>query len=179
MAHTSCLVSIDCFRGFAVLAIVLASYLFGTEDLPAWLRHAPDGKLTAVDFGAHLFIIAIGIAIGLTFGGALQRCPIIFAIGFAMAQGQIALGRNTGSEYWGVLLTITVTLLLALPTLPQPKFRVTFYPRCSDESSITCVTSRSRHPSWVADSITSDARATATNSEKAQRAVEDEGPYGI
>jgi uncharacterized membrane protein len=45
MAHTSRLASIDCFRGFAVLAMVLASYLFSTEDLPAWLRHAPDGEL--------------------------------------------------------------------------------------------------------------------------------------
>ena len=41
MRHTSRLASIDCFRGFAVLAMVLASYLFGTEALPAWLRHAP------------------------------------------------------------------------------------------------------------------------------------------
>ena len=38
MPHTSRLASIDCFRGFAVLAMVLASYLFGTKDLPAWLR---------------------------------------------------------------------------------------------------------------------------------------------
>ena len=34
MARTSRLVSIDCFRGFAVLAMVLASYLTGSEDLP-------------------------------------------------------------------------------------------------------------------------------------------------
>lgn len=47
MEHTSHLASIDCFRGFAVLAMVLASYLFGTEAVPAWLRHAPDGRLTS------------------------------------------------------------------------------------------------------------------------------------
>ena len=69
MKQTSRLASIDCFRGFAVLAMVLATYLTGTEELPAWLRHAPDGELTVVDLGAPFFIIAIG----LTFGRALQR----------------------------------------------------------------------------------------------------------
>ena len=69
MRHAPRLASIDCFRGFAVLAMVLASYLFGTEALPTWLRHGPDGQFTAVDLGAPLFIIAIG----LTFGGALRR----------------------------------------------------------------------------------------------------------
>lgn len=55
MRHAPRLASIDCFRGFAVLAMVLASYLLGTEDLPAWLRHAPDGRLTAVDFDTPCF----------------------------------------------------------------------------------------------------------------------------
>jgi hypothetical protein len=43
MNHTARLAFIDCFRGFAVLAMVLASYPFGTEVLPAWMRHTPDG----------------------------------------------------------------------------------------------------------------------------------------
>ena len=54
MRHAPRLASIDCFRGFSVLAMVLASYLLGTEDLSAWLRHAPDGRLTAVDLETHL-----------------------------------------------------------------------------------------------------------------------------
>jgi predicted acyltransferase len=45
MKPTSRLASIDCFRSFAVLTMVLASYLFGTEAIPTWLRHAPDGRL--------------------------------------------------------------------------------------------------------------------------------------
>jgi len=67
--QTPRLASIDCFRGFAVLAMVLASYLFGTEALPASLRHAPHGRPTIVDLGAPLFIVAIG----LTFGASLKR----------------------------------------------------------------------------------------------------------
>jgi hypothetical protein len=50
------LASIDSFRGFAVLAVVVASYLFGTEALPAWLRHAPDGCDTFPDLGASRLI---------------------------------------------------------------------------------------------------------------------------
>lgn len=36
MQSTLRLASIDCFRGFAVLVMVLATFLFGTEALPAW-----------------------------------------------------------------------------------------------------------------------------------------------
>jgi predicted acyltransferase len=137
MRHAPRLASIDCFRGFAVLVMVLASYFFGTEDLPAWLRHAPDGRLTAVDLGAPLFIIAIG----LTFGGALRRrwardgaaralwhfmrrTLLLFAIGLVMALIQTRLGRNEGGILWGVLQTIAVAITLTLPTLflaPLPR----------------------------------------------------------
>jgi predicted acyltransferase len=55
MRHAPRLASIDRFRSFAMSAMVLASHLVGTEDLPASLRHAPDGKLTVVDLGAPCF----------------------------------------------------------------------------------------------------------------------------
>ena len=133
MQSSSRLASIDCFRGFAVLAMVLASYLFGTEAVPAWLRHAPDGGLTAVDLGAPLFIIAIG----LTFGGALQRrwardgpaqaiwhflrrALLLFAVGVAMAFIQTRLGRNEDGILWGVLQTIAVAIALTLLPLKLP-----------------------------------------------------------
>ena len=97
MQSTARLASIDCFRGFAVLAMVLATFLFGTAILPAWLRHASDGSINVVDLGAPLFIVAIG----LTFGVSLQRrrardgspraiwhflrrAILLFAIGLAM-----------------------------------------------------------------------------------------------
>ncbi len=70
MARTSRLASIDCFRGFAVLAMALASYLFGTEALPAWLRHAPCSSLTAVDLGAPCLRLDIGLQFLIEFGGA-------------------------------------------------------------------------------------------------------------
>jgi predicted acyltransferase len=69
MEHTSRLASIDCFRGFAVLAMVFASYPFGTEELLAWLRHTPDGRLTPVDLGAPWLRWDIGLKFLIGFGG--------------------------------------------------------------------------------------------------------------
>jgi predicted acyltransferase len=68
MQSTPRLPSIDCFRGFAVLMMVLATFLFGTEALPAWLRHAPDGSITIVDLGTPLILVVMGM----TFGVFLQ-----------------------------------------------------------------------------------------------------------
>ena len=69
MRHAPRLASIDCFRGFAVLAMVLASYLFGTEALPTWLRHTPDGRLTAVDLGTSWHIFAVDVNLLILLGG--------------------------------------------------------------------------------------------------------------
>jgi predicted acyltransferase len=124
------LASIDCFRGFAVLVMVLATFLFGTEVLPAWLRHAPDGSINVVDLGAPLFIVAIGLTFGVSLqrrwtrdGPAraiwhfLRRAIILFAIGLAMAVVWTRLGLNESGIYWGVLQTIAVAIVLALPFL--------------------------------------------------------------
>ena len=70
MPHAPRLASIDCFRGFAVLAMALASYLFGTEALPAWLRHGPDGRLTAVDLKTSWHIFAVDVKLLILLGGA-------------------------------------------------------------------------------------------------------------
>ncbi len=133
MTHTPRLASIDCFRGFAVMMMALGSHLFLVEAWPDWLRHAPDGKLTLADLGAPWFIFAIGLTYGaslrrrwardgpaITAWHFLRRCLSLFAIGFGMAFVQIALGRNEGGVYWGVLQAIAVALVLTLPTLLLP-----------------------------------------------------------
>jgi predicted acyltransferase len=105
--QTARLASIDCFRGFAVLVMMLASFLFGTALLPVWLRHAPDGGITLPDLGAPLFIVAIGLTFGVSrqrrwarHGPAralwhfLRRALILFGIGRAMAVTWTRLGVN-------------------------------------------------------------------------------------
>jgi predicted acyltransferase len=133
MQSTPRLASIDCFRGFAVLVMVLATFLFGTETLPAWLRHSPDGSITVVDLGAPLFIVAIGLTFGASAqrrwarGGPaqalwhfLRRALILFAIGLAMAVVWTLLGLNESGVYWGVLQAIAVAIVLTLPFLRLP-----------------------------------------------------------
>ena len=57
--------SIDWFRGFAILTMVLANYMGGVALIPAWLKHAPDVGLTVIDLIAPFFIFAIGLTFGL------------------------------------------------------------------------------------------------------------------
>jgi len=65
--------SIDEFRGFAILLMVLADYLEGPAVVPAWLKHASDIGLTEADIIAPLFILAIGLTFGLSWRGRNAR----------------------------------------------------------------------------------------------------------
>jgi predicted acyltransferase len=58
--------SIDQFRGFATLAMVLGNYIVGIAYLPTWLKHSPDIGLTIIDLGAPWFIFAISLTAGLS-----------------------------------------------------------------------------------------------------------------
>ena len=69
MKQTPCLASIDCFRGFAVLAMVFTSHLAGTENLPVWLRHAPEGSLTSVKLETTWQIFAVNVNLLILLGG--------------------------------------------------------------------------------------------------------------
>ena len=139
MQHTSRLASIDCYRGFAVMMLVMGSHLFAVEALPPWLQHAPDGRLTFPDLGAPWFVFAIGLTYGPSLrrrwtrdGPAkttwhfLRRCLILFAIGFVMAFGQNLVGLDAGRAagpgfvYWGVLQALAVAILLTMPALLLP-----------------------------------------------------------
>ena len=69
MKHTSCPASIDSFRGFAVMLLVLSSHHV-TVDAPfLWLRHAPDGRLTFPDLGVPWFIFTTNLKFLIMSGG--------------------------------------------------------------------------------------------------------------
>lgn len=65
--------SIDAFRGFSILLMVLANYLIGPNVVPAWLKHAPDIGFTVIDIIAPMFIAAIGLTFGVSFRARLVR----------------------------------------------------------------------------------------------------------
>ena len=125
--------SIDIFRGFAILTMVLANYMVGVQVIPAWLKHAPDVGLTVVDLIAPLFIFAIGLTFGLSFNRRLKqygpfntysyfftRYLAIIGLGAVISAGGTAFGLNPSGVDWGVLQAIGMAGLLTLVVIRLP-----------------------------------------------------------
>jgi predicted acyltransferase len=121
--------SIDQFRGFAILLMVLVNFLAGAKIVPDWIKHAPDIGLTLADLVAPFFIFAIGLTYGIslrrrwqsqgwkkTLAHFLRRWLALIGIGFILTAGEIAL-ISPGMTNWGVLQAIGVAGLIALPFL--------------------------------------------------------------
>jgi predicted acyltransferase len=130
---TKRILSIDQFRGFAILTMVLANYMGGVQLIPAWLKHAPDVGLTVIDLIAPFFIFAIGLTFGLSFqrrfarDGALRtytyfltRYLAIIGLGAIISAGETAVGENPSGIDWGVLQAIGMAGLAALLVIRLP-----------------------------------------------------------
>jgi predicted acyltransferase len=127
------ILSIDLFRGIAILGMVLANYLAGALVVPAWLKHAPDAGLTVIDLVAPFFIFAIGLTYGLSarariekggWGAASQhilfRYLALVGLGCVLSAGEILFDIYPGGVNWGVLQGIGVAGLVALPLVRAP-----------------------------------------------------------
>lgn len=125
--------SIDQYRGFAILTMVLANYMGGIKIIPAWLKHAPDIGLTVTDLIAPFFIFAIGLTYGMSFrsrftrDGAANtythfatRYLALVGIGALMSAGETAAGANPAGIDWGVLQAIGVAGLITLMVIRLP-----------------------------------------------------------
>ena len=125
--------SIDQFRGFAILTMVLANYMGGVQLIPAWLKHAPDIGLTVIDLIAPFFIFAIGLTYALSFhrrierDGAfhtysyfLTRYLAIIGLGAIISAGETAVGENPSGIDWGVLQAIGMAGLATLLVISLP-----------------------------------------------------------
>jgi predicted acyltransferase len=132
MQKPSRLLSIDQYRGFAIFLMVAANFMGGYNNIPAYLKHARDIGLTAIDLIAPFFIFAIG----LTYASSLRRrissqglkaalayfvrrWLVIIGLGALMVAGEIAFYDPTVTN-WGVLQAIGVAGLLTLPALFLP-----------------------------------------------------------
>ena len=127
------LLSIDQFRGFAILTMVLANFMGAVVVIPAWLKHAPDVGLTVIDLIAPFFIFAIGLTYGLSFHHRLERDGAfsayshfltrflaIIGLGAIISAGETALGENPSGIDWGVLQAIGMAGLLTLIVIRLP-----------------------------------------------------------
>jgi predicted acyltransferase len=125
--------SLDQFRGFAILTMVLANYMGGVNLIPAWLKHAPDIGLTVIDLIAPFFIFAIGLTYGLsfhrrferdgsfrTYSYFLTRYLAILGLGALISAGETAVGENPSGIDWGVLQSIGVAGLVTLLVIRLP-----------------------------------------------------------
>jgi predicted acyltransferase len=125
--------SIDQFRGFAIVTMVLANYMGGVSITPAWLKHAPDIGLTVIDLIAPFFIFAIALTFGQSFNRRLERDGAfktysqffvrylaIIGMGALISAGETAVGENPSGIDWGVLQAIGMAGLIALVVIRLP-----------------------------------------------------------
>ena len=126
------LVSIDQYRGFAIVLMVLANFMGGINSVPAYLKHAHDIGLTMIDLIAPFFIFAIGLTYGISFRRRaardglwkavehfVRRWLALFGIGALMVAAEIVI-YDPAETNWGVLQAIGVAGLLTLPLLCLP-----------------------------------------------------------
>jgi predicted acyltransferase len=127
------ILSVDQFRGFAILTMVLANYLAPVSVIPVWLKHAPDIGLTVIDLIAPFFIFAIGLTYGLSFRRRLEhdgafktynqffvRYLAIIGLGAVISAGETALGLNSSGFDWGAMQSIGMAGLVTLLVIRLP-----------------------------------------------------------
>lgn len=125
--------AIDQFRGFAILLMVLADYLAGTETAPAWLKHASDIGYTVIDLIAPLFVFAIGLSFGLSFRRRLARDGhwntwmhfisrnlALLGLGYILTLAGGLSGIYVSTVNWGLLQALGAAGLLTLVVIALP-----------------------------------------------------------
>lgn len=124
MNEHSRIISIDAFRGFAIIGMVIVNYAARISWVPAILKHAPDIGITVADFIAPFFIFAIGLTYRQSFerrveGGGFAKAAGHFAgryLAIAGIGAVITAGEPLAGEFvnWGVLQAIGMAGLVCI-----------------------------------------------------------------
>jgi len=127
MTNDTRLESIDEFRGFAIFMMVIINFLARANNVPLWLKHAPDIGFTVADIVAPMFIFAIGLTYGLSFRKRVDkygkgktyshfftRYMAIAGIGFFLTSFGNLTGTYENSSNWGLLQAIGTAGLITL-----------------------------------------------------------------
>src|SRR5690349_15762012 len=91
------LYSLDAYRGFVILMMILVDYLGGMANIPVWLEHAKasEDTFTVPDLVFPGFLLMVGMAIPLALGRKLEQGasagPLVRKM-FWRALGLIAAG---------------------------------------------------------------------------------------
>jgi predicted acyltransferase len=118
--------SIDQFRGFSIISMILVNYLAFYECTPTFLKHAKITGITFADLVAPFFLFILGMMFRgsllsrIQKGGkrkayihAARRYALLILIG--MAGG--CAGKMKLTFDWGILQTIGLAGLIALPVM--------------------------------------------------------------
>jgi predicted acyltransferase len=124
---------LDAFRGLAVVAMVVANFLADKTIVPAFLKHAPDIGLTAIDLIAPLFVVAMAVPFRESFERKVQRDGraaaawatarrylALIGIGAILSAGQSYALPDGGMVDWGVLQALGVAGLALLCAVGLP-----------------------------------------------------------
>ena len=119
--------SIDYFRGFTIILMIIVNYLSGINCIPGFLKHANDIGLTITDLVAPAFIFAIGLTYKLSFDKRMARDGrkktyyhfslrflAFVGIGAFFTGGAAIVAVNEANGAWGVLQAIGAAGLITL-----------------------------------------------------------------
>jgi len=115
--------SVDSFRGFAIIAMVLVNFIAYFHVTPSFLKHATNSTITFADLVAPFFLFALGMMYRKsmltrlktdnrrkTYMHVIKRYLILLAIG--MAGGCVAKMQFTFD--WGILQAIGLSGIIAV-----------------------------------------------------------------
>lgn len=121
--------SVDSFRGFAIIAMILVNFIAYFEVTPAFLQHAKGATITFADLVAPFFLFALGMMYrksvmrrlskdsrAITYFHVVRRYSILLALGVfggSLAKMQFTLD-------WGILQAIGLAGIIALPFIELP-----------------------------------------------------------
>jgi predicted acyltransferase len=124
--------SIDVFRGLAIVAMIFVNTLSPFENTPPWSKHAFDFGLTYVDLVAPFFIFAIALTFKMSFTSTLKRegrlqAYVKFIRRYAAFLGFGLLGSifisPTGINFgWGVFQSIGIAGIFTVFFIEIPRF---------------------------------------------------------
>jgi predicted acyltransferase len=127
--------SIDNFRGFTIILMVIVNYLSGINCIPGFLKHAADVGLTITDLIAPAFIFAIGLTYKLSFDRRAilyglsktyyhfsLRFLAFIGIGAFFTAGAAIVSPGEAAGAWGVLQAIGAAGLITLVLIKQNMF---------------------------------------------------------
>lgn len=121
------LLSIDYFRGLAVLLMLVYDYIpFFTKDVPRVFQHGRTDMLLFGDFVAPFFLFIMGMSLAISvvrrrasgapesiiFRQVLRRAALLFFIGLLIDETRAPLLGGSFGMKWGVLETLGASYLI-------------------------------------------------------------------